>query len=98
LTAYKLKFERKAEKAFAKLGEPIKTQFKEKLKKVLQNPHIEANKLHGSLSGCYKIKLRQSGYRLVYKVEDQELIVLVLAVGKRDRKDAYLKATKMLNP
>ena len=98
MTVYKLKFERKAEKAFAKLGEPIKTQFKEKLRKVMQNPHIEANRLHGSLSGCYKIKLRQSGYRLVYKVRNQELIVLVLAVGKRDRKDAYIKAAKILDP
>ena len=98
MIVYKLKFERKAEKVFAKLGEPIKAQFKEKLKKVLQNPHVEANRLHGSLSGCYKIKLRQSGYRLVYKVEDQDLIVLVLAVGKRERKDAYIKAAKIFNP
>jgi len=78
LTTYDLKFQRKAKKLFSKLGEPVKSQFKEKLKKVLENPHIEANRLYGPLSGCYKIKLKQSGYRLVYKVEDGELIVLVL--------------------
>lgn len=97
MTIYNLKFERKAQKVFSKLGEPVKSQFKEKLKKVLENPHIEGSKLSGSLSGCYKIKLKQSGYRLVYKVEDGDLIVLVLAVGKRDRKDAYLKAERVLD-
>lgn len=97
MTVYKLKFERKAQKLFSKLGEPVKSQFKEKLKKIQVNPHIEAYKLHGGLSGCYKIKLKQSGYRLVYKVVDDELIVLILAVGKREKKEAYLMAQRLLN-
>jgi mRNA interferase RelE/StbE len=29
------------------------------------------------LAGCYKIKLLKQGYRLVYMVEDDELVVLV---------------------
>ncbi|MFA0208222.1 type II toxin-antitoxin system RelE/ParE family toxin, partial [Vibrio cyclitrophicus] len=45
----------------------------------------------------YKIKLRQSGYRLVYKVEDEVIIVTVLAVGKRERSDVYRKAMKRLD-
>lgn len=97
MTTYNLKFERKAKKLFLKLGEPIKSQFKEKLRKVLENPHIKANRLYGSLSGCYKIKLKQSGYRLIYKVEDGELLVLVLAIGKRERKKAYLIAERVLD-
>ncbi|ABX49167.1 addiction module toxin, RelE/StbE family [Shewanella baltica OS195] len=36
-----------------------------KLAEILQHPHIEANKLR-DLPDCYKIKLRTSGYRLVY--------------------------------
>ena len=34
------------------------------------------------------------GYRLVYIVEDEELIVLVLSVGKREDSAAYLAAAK----
>ena len=37
----------------------------------------------------YKIKLRTVGYRLVYEVRDGELIVLVVAVGRRDRNAVY---------
>ena len=37
----------------------------------------------------YKIKLRSVGYRLVYEVRDNEMIVVVIAVGKRERSEVY---------
>ncbi|NIF29669.1 stability protein StbE [Pantoea sp. Tr-811] len=39
--------------------------------------------------GCYKIKLRSVGYRLVYRAIDESVVVLVIAVGKRERSDVY---------
>ena len=33
------------------------------------------------LKNCYKIKLRGAGYRLVYRVEDERIVILVLAIG-----------------
>ena len=36
--------------------------------------------LHG-MKDCYKIKLRGAGYRLVYRVEEERIVILVLAVG-----------------
>lgn len=38
--------------------------------------------MRGDLLNCYKIKLLK-GYRLVYTVEDDVLVVPVLAVNKR---------------
>lgn len=32
-------------------------------------------RLGGQLKNCYKIKLRQSGYRLVYNVDNSKVIV-----------------------
>ncbi|MBN3100177.1 type II toxin-antitoxin system RelE/ParE family toxin [Pectobacterium brasiliense] len=66
--------------------------FAKKLKEVLQNPHVPANRLQG-MADCYKIKLRSAGYRLVYQVLEHEIVVLVLAVGKRERSAVY-KAAK----
>ncbi|CNF46523.1 type II toxin-antitoxin system RelE family toxin [Yersinia mollaretii] len=86
--SYKLEFEENALKEFKKLGATLREQFKKKLGTVLENPHIPANKLRG-MPDCYKIKLRTSGYRLVYQVNDGEVIILVLAVGKRDRSAVY---------
>lgn len=45
---------------------------------------------------CYKIKLRASGFRLVYQVHGKVLVVTVIAVGKRENGLIYLAAKKRL--
>ena len=90
---YKLKFLPTALKEWKKLDQSIQTQLKKKLKERLQNPHISASQLYG-FENHYKIKLRASGYRLVYEVVESEIVVLVIAVGKRDKKEVYKKAIK----
>ncbi|WP_238584326.1 type II toxin-antitoxin system RelE family toxin [Legionella gratiana] len=52
---------------------PLQEQFKKVLKQRLENPHVASANLRGNLKECYKIKLRQSGYRLVYHVNDNKL-------------------------
>ena len=88
---YKLDFKKSAYKEWNKLGATLRVQFKKKLLERLDNPHVPASKLSGA-DNLYKIKLRQSGYRLVYKVEDDVIIVTVLAIGKRERSDVYKKS------
>lgn len=90
---YKIKFLPSALKEWKKLDNSIQTQFKKKLAERLEKPHIASSKLSG-FENHYKIKLRISGYRLVYEVIDNELFVLVVAVGKRDRNRVYKKAKK----
>ena len=91
--SYELEFKTSAHREWKKPGATIKAQFKKKLKKVLENPHIPGVKLSGANS-FYKIKLRQSGYRLVYEVNDLTVTVSVVAVGKRDRGKVYKNAAK----
>ena len=47
---------------------------------------------------CYKIKLRAAGVRLIYRVENDVLVVLVLAIGRRDssKRDVYEVGMKRL--
>ena len=73
-----------------KLTPLIQSQFKKKLKERLENPHVPSSKLRG-YDSVYKIKLRTAGYRLAYEVIDDEIIVYVLAIGKRDKDAAYKK-------
>jgi mRNA interferase RelE/StbE len=87
---YKLKFLPLALKEWEKLAPPIKAQFKKKLAERLENPHVLSAKLRG-YDSVYKIKLRTAGYRLAYEVFEDEVVVYVLAVGKRE-KDAVYKA------
>lgn len=92
---YSLEFDARALKEWRKLGDTVRQQFKKKLAEILENPHITANRLH-SLPDCYKIKLRSSGYRLVYQVIDHEVVVFVVAVGQREREQVYHKAAERL--
>jgi mRNA interferase RelE/StbE len=92
---YSLEFDERALKEWRKLGDTVRGQLKKKLASILLNPRIEANRLH-SLPDCYKIKLRSSGYRLVYQVIDREVVVFVVAVDKREGEEVYRKATDRL--
>ncbi|EJL6619305.1 type II toxin-antitoxin system RelE/ParE family toxin [Vibrio cholerae] len=93
---YKLEFKKSALKEWKKLAVPLQQQFKKKLIERLENPHVPSAKLPGA-ENIYKIKLRQSGYRLVYQVENDIIVVTVLAVGKRERSEVYTKALQRLD-
>jgi len=88
---YSLKFLPVALKEWKKLSPPLQQQFKKKLKERMKNPHIPASRLKG-FESVYKIKLRSVGYRLVYEISNQHLVIYVLAIGKRERGNVYKKA------
>ena len=85
---YKLKFLPTALKEWNKLAPTIKSQFKKKLAERIKNPHVPSARL-SSYHNVYKIKLRGVGYRLVYEVNDQEITIYVIAVGKRSKGTVY---------
>ena len=89
--SYKLKFLPSALKEWKKLAPPIQKQFKNKLKERMQSPRNKASQLRG-FKNVYKIKLRSVGYRLVYEVNDKEIVIYIIAVGKRERGIVYSKA------
>ena len=88
MTTYSLEFLPSALKEWKRLGGNVREQFRKKLAARLGNPHVASAKLR-ELPDCYKIKLRAAGYRLVYRVEDDKLIVTVITVGRRDRNLVY---------
>lgn len=93
--SYELVFDRRALKEWRKLGDTVRRQFKCKLVECLETPRIEANRLR-ELPNCYKIKLRSAGYRLIYQVDDGAVVVLVVAIGRRDGNKVYSEATRRL--
>ena len=86
--SYELEFLPSALKEWQKLDNSIKVQFKKKLSERLENPKVTKDKLRG-YEDVYKIKLREIGYRLAYQVKDDEIVVLVLVVGKRENNEVY---------
>ena len=90
---FKLVFKQEAKKEWDSLDETIRSLFAKKLKERLEQPRVQSAQLSG-MKDCYKIKLLRAGYRLVYQVRDKELIVSVIAVGKRDKSQVYKIALK----
>lgn len=90
---YELGFLEIALKEWKKLDNHTREQFKAKLLERLSSPRVPSAKLSGH-KDRYKIKLHSVGYRLVYEVRDNELIVIVIAVGKRERNAVYKVADK----
>jgi mRNA interferase RelE/StbE len=91
--SYELAFLDEALKEWRKLDNATREQFKAKLAERLLSPKIPSARLHGAKER-YKIKLRNAGYRLVYEVKDRELLVLVVAVGKRERNEVCKAAER----
>lgn len=91
--SFELAFHPEALREWHKLAAGIRETFKKKLAERLIQPRIPASKLRGS-SHRYKMQLRAAGFRLVYEVRDQQLLVLVMAIGKRDRQALYRQADR----
>lgn len=93
---YRLKFLPEALDEWNTLDGSVKEVLRKALKKRLEQPRTPGAQLHGDLRDCFKIKLRKQGYRLVYSVEDDVLVVLVLAIDKRENMAAYRSAVERL--
>ena len=85
---FQLKFLHAARKEWDKLDGSVQLQFIKVLKRRLDEPRIPKAALSG-MPDCYKIKLRDLGYRLVYRVDDNQVVIVVLTVGKRERGEVY---------
>lgn len=92
---YSLSFKEEAKKEWDRLDPVIRENFAKKLRQRRETPRVDSARLSG-MRDCYKIKLRSSGYRLVYEVRDHEVVIVVIAVGKRERSAVYKIAAKRL--
>jgi mRNA interferase RelE/StbE len=85
---YRLTFLLRARKEWEELDWNLREQFRKKLEERKVFPRIEKDKLSG-MKDCYKIKLRSVGYRLIYRVFDDRIVIQVVAIGKRDKSAVY---------
>ena len=81
--SYKLAFTERARKEWDRLDNSVREQIRTVLARRLEEPRVPKARLHGRPER-YKIKARSPSYRLVYEVRDHELVLLVIAVGRRD--------------
>ena len=85
---YKILFDKKYLKELLKIPKQIQNGIMEKISELAQNPRPEGSiKLKGSKKiPLYRV--RCGDYRVVYSIQDDILIVIIVDVGHR--KDIYL--------
>ena len=88
MRSYRLTFLKKAAREWNRLGATIRRQLAAKLAERLLNPHVPGDRLSG-FPHCYRIKLKKAGYRLIYRVHDDRLVVSVVRIGRREGGEVY---------
>lgn len=81
---YRIIFKSPAEKFLRKLENSIQQRIIRKLKKLKENPRL-GKPLTATLSGLWSLRIDK--YRVIYKLIENKLIIMVLNIGHR--KDIY---------
>ncbi|MFZ2405997.1 MAG: type II toxin-antitoxin system RelE/ParE family toxin [Methylobacter sp.] len=82
--SYKLRFHELALTEWKKLDGSVRELLKKKLGDRLDDPCVSASTLSG-MTDCYKIKRKCIGFRLIYRVDNDVVFVIVIAIGKQDK-------------
>jgi len=84
--AYRILYKPSAAAAFDKLPRDIQTRLKPRIQALVENPRPHGvQKLQGQSPPLYRIRV--GDYRVVYEIENDRLIILVVVVG--NRRDIY---------
>ena len=105
MTPWKLIFLREARAELKSLDGSKRNLVSKAIKKVLQNPLPQneggygkplGNKGNVNLTGCYKIKLRDAGIRIVYRLQRTEHGMEIVIIGMRESAEVYDLAAKRI--
>ena len=78
--AYSISIKHSAVKALEKLDKPQRLRLIEAIDKLKDNP-AAGSVLKGEFSGLRRIRI--GDYRIVYEVQDEQLVILVIRIGHR---------------
>jgi mRNA interferase RelE/StbE len=85
---YRLEFRQGVRKIIDQLPGHLRQRIKRILQALRTNPQpSSAEAMRGELAGCYKISL--GAWRLVYEIDDDVLVVLMLKLGRKIGPEFY---------
>jgi mRNA interferase RelE/StbE len=70
-----------------------------RLEELAESPEQQGKPLRGDLTGYRSIRAIGQRYRIIYQVLDEQVLVVVVALGRRkdgDRQDVYELASKLV--
>ncbi len=96
---YELKLHPKVEDDLKELDNALQIQVFKKLKQIQISPQLGlplGNKNNMNLSGFKKVYVAKKRVRIVYEIQDDELLIYTIAIGKRNDMEVYKKANERL--
>lgn len=97
---YKLVLHPKVAKDFKKLSKSQTELVFKQFKKLEVSPELGVllgNKSTYHLEGCRKLYVDKKKIRIVYKIIDEEILVEVIVIGKRDDMAVYKEANERIS-
>ena len=94
---YNILFHEAVRKDLKKIDRSILNFFEKKLKQIIKNPEIWIelwNKYWLNLTGFRKVYFANKKYRIVYQLQDKEICIYIVSVGKRESMKVYREAYK----
>ena len=92
---YKLIFLKIAKKDIKRLDKSIQIKIIKKLTKISENPEVWDN-LTWNLAWCKKLYVDNKKIRIVYKIIDDKIEILIIAIWKRENEKVYKDAFKRI--
>jgi len=96
---YEYKFHPEAKKELKKLNKSVQILFTKALKKILTSPELGQDLGHKNnikLTGLKKMYFDHKRYRVVYQILEDEIVIHLIAIGKRDKMEVYEKASERM--
>ena len=91
LKKYSIKYTKEAKKKIEKLDKSIRLVIKKVIESLSSNPY-KGKPLSYELAGLYS--LRTSDYRIIYRIKEKQLIIIVVTVGHR--REIYKKLKELI--
>lgn len=91
LKKYSIKYTKEAKKKIEKLDKSIRLVIKKAIESLSSNPY-KGKPLSYDLAGLHS--LRTSDYRIIYRIKEKQLIIIVVTVGHR--REIYKKLKELI--
>jgi len=98
--SYKIVLKEEAENELESFSNREKILIFKQFKKISSSPELGqplGSKAGYDLSGCRKMYVDKKRIRIVYTIIDEQIVIEIIAIGKRDELEVYKMAHERLN-
>jgi mRNA interferase RelE/StbE len=97
--AYRVEFLPEAAREFDALDGSLKAMAAKQIDKLAERPEIGeplGHRLGLDLTGYRKLYFGKKSYRIIYEIQGQRLVVLIIGIGRRERAEIYREVARRL--